>query len=182
MSTFNLGKVLDQINTIILSSNRLNYISNINASNSIQDKFYLYQKTDNTEVLRAEKGKYFLTFTFYGTNRVYLVTQLDKFNGLTGQQEFFPFNRNNNFDAFLLKTPYIERPKVSEYLCFGTYGTFDNEKDCLQAKGVWDHPVVDSSECPFYRQGYNQDNGYCSVPPEYSLVGFRNWILKKDEN
>lgn len=185
--TFNLKPILDEINIVTKNSNRGNYLQNINSDTKINDQFVLYQKLSNTEIIRAIQGKYYLTFTFYGTgdtSKVYLVTQLDNFQGPSEQQVFMPFHRNRVFDEFLLRTPVsnIKGPENSDYLCFGTQPGIDNQADCKAVNGIWDHPVSSSTECPFNAQGYGATNGYCSVPPEYALVGFRNYILKSDES
>ena len=178
---FNFKKILDQINNVLLKSNRSNYLNNINNS-GISDTFFLYKKLNDTEIIQATQGKYFLTVTFFGTNKVYLVTQLDNFNGLSEKKELSRFNNRPEFDEFLLKTESVETPKYSEYMCFNTFTGIDNEIDCKTANGIWDHPVIDSTECPFYSTGYLATNGFCSVPPEYSLLGYRNYILKSKEN
>ena len=129
---FNFQKILDQINIILLKSNRSNYIKNINNS-GISDTFSLYKKLNDTEIIQATKGRYFLTITFFG-NRVYLVTQLDNFNGISDQKEFSTFNSHPIFDEYLLKTETVEKPKYSEYMCFNTFTGIDTKEDLEKAR------------------------------------------------
>ena len=67
-----------------------------------------------------------------------------------------------------------------EYACFGSFNVdAKNKFDCINAAGVWDRPVRDDTECPYYMSNSNYPNvfggkkGYsCDVPLGVKLVGY----------
>lgn len=68
------------------------------------------------------------------------------------------------------------------YHCYGTIGSekLKSEQECSLQGGVWDRPVKDSHECPYYLSNKNYTNsrggvkfGYCETPRNTQLKGFR---------
>lgn len=114
------------------------------------------------------------------TNTMYLLGPF-KTNAYISQvteQDHAVFNQN------------LQKQKVSiepssglGYACFGSIQAFDakNKFDCLNVGGVYDTPVREDQECPFFMSNTNYPNtfggknGYsCNVPMGVSLVGYRN--------
>lgn len=90
----------------------------------------------------------------------------------------------HDHDAFnqkLQETKVIETPEF-EYACFGSLNVdAKNKFDCINAAGVWDSPVRNNTECPYYMSNSNYPNvfggkkGYsCDVPLGVKLLGYRN--------
>ncbi|CAK0773872.1 hypothetical protein CCP3SC1AL1_690015 [Gammaproteobacteria bacterium] len=70
----------------------------------------------------------------------------------------------------------------SEYSCYGTMGTeqLNTKEDCNSQGGVWDRPVDDPYQCPYYLKNKNYTNsrggtkfGYCEMPLNVQIKGFR---------
>ncbi len=68
-------------------------------------------------------------------------------------------------------------------LCFGSVAVGSKTKeDCEKYNGIWDSPVSNGSDCPYYQANKNFPNelgsvnngGYCNLPRGLQLVGFRN--------
>jgi len=72
----------------------------------------------------------------------------------------------------------------SPFLCFGSMDvTAQTASACRASGGVWDSPVTQDSDCPYFQANKNYDNtfggarnraGYCEVPSGMNLLGFRN--------
>ena len=70
-----------------------------------------------------------------------------------------------------------------QYLCFrGIKPGATSQTDCENNGGMWDTPVKESAECPFFganknypnsRGGVKLDFGYCEIPDGAQLSGFR---------
>lgn len=74
----------------------------------------------------------------------------------------------------------IKSPE-DDYKCFGG-SNLDAEtmEDCQKAFGMWDKPVHNNNECPYYRKNKNYRNnrggvhgGYCELPMGMKRVGYR---------
>jgi hypothetical protein len=70
-----------------------------------------------------------------------------------------------------------------ESVCFGSLEGIEskNKFDCVNRGGVWDTPVRENQECPYFMSNTNYQNrfggkrGYsCNVPMGVELVGYRN--------
>lgn len=92
------------------------------------------------------------------------------------EQDHTVFNQN------LQKQVSIESSGLG-YACFGSIQALDAKTkfDCLNVGGVYDTPVREDQECPFFMSNTNYPNtfggkmGYsCNVPMGVSLVGYRN--------
>lgn len=93
------------------------------------------------------------------------------------EQDHTVFNQN------LQKQKQSTEPSGLGYACFGSIQALDakNKFDCLNFGGVWDTPVREDQECPFFMSNTNYPNtfggkkGYsCNVPMGVSLMGYRN--------
>lgn len=70
-----------------------------------------------------------------------------------------------------------------KYTCLGIPGTnteTDNKTECEIFGGVFDRPVKEDSDCPFYKANKNYDNirggaknGFCEMPSGVSIKGYR---------
>lgn len=76
---------------------------------------------------------------------------------------------------------YIEKIR-KEYKCFGVPDgeLITNKLECIKFGGVWDRPVEDSTECPYYNtnKNYINDRGsvkndYCEMPAGVQIMGYR---------
>jgi hypothetical protein len=68
-----------------------------------------------------------------------------------------------------------------KYECLGIPGKdINNKQECDTFGGVWDRPVKDDQDCPFYKANKNYDNirgraknGYCEMPSGITIKGYR---------
>jgi hypothetical protein len=152
------GNSVIQVNNIKLddSNNSDNYNFNIKPNDSNEPE---YLETRNTMYLLGP---------FKTNSYISQVTE----------QDHTVFNQN------------LQKQKVSiepssglGYACFGSIQALDakNKFDCLNVGGVYDTPVREDQECPFFMSNTNYPNtfggknGYsCNVPLGVSLVGYRN--------
>jgi hypothetical protein len=76
---------------------------------------------------------------------------------------------------------YIEKLR-KEYKCFGVPQgeLITNKLECINFGGVWDRPVEDPNECPYYNANKNYlnergnvKNDYCEMPDGIQIKGYR---------
>lgn len=85
-------------------------------------------------------------------------------------------------NKFLTKVKNIITGKEDEGICFGTTGIWKTKELCEKNAGIWDTPVKNSNECPYYLSNKNYPNsyggvnfgGYCQLPQGMQLIGFRH--------
>lgn len=70
------------------------------------------------------------------------------------------------------------KSKKVQYMCFGSANTnATNEFDCVQSGGVYDTPVKNNHECPYFNEktgrGGKRMSGYCEMPQGTKQRGFR---------
>lgn len=72
--------------------------------------------------------------------------------------------------------------KTPQYTCFGVSGGLSlSESECKIKGGIYDTPVKNNEDCPYYKHNKNYENsrggtrgGYCEMPVGVLSRGFRN--------
>lgn len=86
-----------------------------------------------------------------------------------------------DIDLEAKRLSYIEKLR-KEYKCFGVPQgeLITNKLECINFGGVWDRPVEDSNECPYYNANKNYinergiaKNDYCEMPDGVQIKGYR---------
>lgn len=92
-------------------------------------------------------------------------------------------------DDLILTMEIIPAPKkkgLDYSMCYGIpqFEKIPNKEQCNLFGGVWDKPVENNEECPFYRKNNNYPNsrggskyGRCELPLGMKLLGFRYYSL-----
>lgn len=162
---------------------------------------FLYDKTLNY-MIRIR-----LSVSIRNGGNVY-ITNLEEFKeivqpqkeleGYKGKEEWL-YNRRNQSDYVLITKEDVNAEALrqetikkieTEYTCLGVPGSnsIKTQDDCYLFGGVWDRPVKNSEECPFYKSNKNyvnvrgfSKNGYCEMPVGVKIKGYRNYSKKPED-
>ncbi len=120
---------------------------------------------------------------------------LSKINNILGLTE--PYATSGNVllteEDIALEKKRQEKIKIleNEYNCYGIMDSskITNNLECINFGGVWDKPVTDNTQCPYYLSNKNYYNdkgginngGYCEFPLGINIKGFRYYDKAVDK-
>lgn len=127
---------------------------------------------------------------------------IDKFQSLPSNKEYIetrntlylqgPFKTNDYITKIStqdhevyqkgIRDHKVQEISEPEFKCFGSMNVDAKSKfDCINAMGVWDSPVRNSTECPYFMGNLNYPNSFggkrgysCQVPMGAELVGYKH--------